>query len=339
MPVLPEGRSLYISQPLTTISTAYGQQGNWIAPQVFPNVPVARQGDLFWKYPKSDWMRTIAGVRAPATESPGGGWEMETDTYFAHVYAVHKDVDDQTRTNAAGGGFDLDADAARWVTENLLIKRDRIFVDSFMRTGVWTGSTAISGSTTHGGDLTGGAAAASTGSGVFVQFDRAGSDPIGIVRSQVLGMARRTGRRPNTLIMGPDVWNALTQNSSVLERIKYSERGIISEDLLRALFEVERVIVTWTIENTAPRGAADSIDFMNSKSMLLCYTPARASLQEVSAGYIFTWNGLLGAGAFGTRIKRFRMEEIASDRVEGEMAFDMKVVAPDVGVYFTSAVQ
>jgi hypothetical protein len=33
------------------------------------------------------------------------------------------------------------------------------------------------------------------------------------------------------------------------------------------------------------------------------------------------------------------MEEIASVRVEGEMAFDMKVVSPDVGIFFSSVVQ
>ena len=44
MPVLPEGKSLYVSQPLTNISNAYGQSGRWIADQVFPTVPVARQG-------------------------------------------------------------------------------------------------------------------------------------------------------------------------------------------------------------------------------------------------------------------------------------------------------
>lgn len=335
MPVLPEGRSLYVSQPLTTISTAYGQQGGWIASQVFPTVPVARQGDLYWKYPQADWKRTIAGVRAPATESVGGGWEMTTDSYYAHVYAVHKDVDDQTRTNAIGGGFNLDADAARWVTEQLLVKRDRLFVDSYLRTGVWTGGTGIGGGA-DGADLTGGAAA---GSNTFVQFDRTGSDPIQVITTQRLGMARKTGRVPNVLVMGPAVYTALLNNASIIERIKYSQSGLLTEDIVRQALGVERLVVTWTTENTAPRGATDSIDFMNSKSMLLVYAPAQAGPQELSGGYIFTWTGLLGAGAFGTAISRFRMEEIKSFRVEGEMAFDMKLVAPDVGVFFSSVVQ
>lgn len=340
MPVLPESRSLYINAPLTNISVAY-QQGmearqRYIADQVFPIVPVQRQGDLYWRYKKGDWFRTIAGVRAPATESPGGGWETETDSYFAHVYAVHKDIDDQTRANAdAGGWFNLERDATLWVTQNLLIKRDRIWVDSFMRTGVWTGTTGIGGGA-EGTDLTGGAAA---GSNVFVQWDRAGSDPIKDINTQVLGMARRTGFRPNTLVIGPDVWNALSQNASILERIKYSERGIITEDLIRAVFNVDRLVVTWTIENTAPMGATDSFNFMNSKSALLVYSPANAGLMQPSGGYIFSWAGFLGAQAFGTRIRRFRMEPIQSERIEGEMAFDMKVVSADVGVFMSSVVQ
>lgn len=335
MPVLPEGKSLYINQPLTTISTAYGQQGNWIAPQVFPTVPVARQGDLYWHYPQGDWKRTIAGVRAPATESPGGGWEMETRNYYAHVYAVHKDVDDQTRVNAAGGGFNLDADAARWVTEQLMLKRDRLFVDSFLRTGVWTGGTGIGG----GADSADFSGAAAAGSNEFIQFDRTGSDPISLISGQTLGLARRTGVRPNVLVMGPAVYNALLNNQSIIERVKYGGNGFLQEDTIRQALGVDRLVITWTTENVAPRGAADSIDFMNSKSMLLVYSPQNAGLQTLSGGYIFNWTGLLGSGAFGSRIKRFRMEEIASDRVEGEMAFDMKVVSPDVGIFFSAVVQ
>lgn len=335
MPVLPEGRTLYVSQPLTTISTAFGQAGNWIAPQVFPTVPVARQGDLYWHYPQGDWKRTVAGVRAPATETPGGGWEMAQESYFAHVYGVHKDVDDQTRVNAAGGGFNLDADAARWVTEQLALKRDRLFVDSYLRTGVWTGGVGIGGGA-DGADLTGGATA---GSNTFVQFDRAGSDPIGLFSAQRLGMARSTGFLPNTLVLGPAVYTALLNNQSIIERVKYSGSGFLTEDVIRQALGVERMVVTWTTENTAPRGAADSIDFMNSKSALLVYAAPSAGLQTLSGGYIFSWSGLLGAGAFGSRITRFRMEQIQSVRVEGEMAFDMKVVAPQVGVFFSSVVQ
>jgi hypothetical protein len=53
-----------------------------------------------------------------------------------------------------------------------------------------------------------------------------------------------------------------------------------------------------------------------------------------SAGYIFDWAGFTGGGQQGQRIKTFRMEQLASDRVEIEAAFDMKRVASDLGVFF-----
>jgi hypothetical protein len=159
------------------------------------------------------------------------------------------------------------------------------------------------------------------------------------VKTQSYGMARTTGYRPNTLILGPLVMAGLMNNTAVLERIKYSERGIVTEALLASLFEVDRVVVTWAIQNTANQGGTDTFDFMNGKNALLCYSAPNPGLQTPTAGYIFSWAGFLGSGGTGVRVKRFRMEHLEADRIEGEMAFDMKVVSPDLGVFFSGIVQ
>jgi hypothetical protein len=324
MPVLPDARQLHISTPLTNISVAYIQdQSQFVADRVFPQVPVQKQGDIYYSYKKGDWFRTIAGVRAPATESPGGGWEVENFPYYAPVYAVHKDVDDQTRANA-DNMFNIDRDATLWVTGQLLLKRDRLFNDSYMKTGVW--STNLTG------------VAGAPAAGQFQRFDVAGSDPIGTMTTYSTNVAEATGFTPNTLVMGLQVFNALRNHASILERIKYTERAIATEDLLASLFGIQRIFVMRAIENIAPSGAPDAMRFMNGKTMLMCYAAPTAGLLQPSAGYTFAWTGLLGAGAFGTRIKRFRMEAIESDRVEGEMAFSMQVVAADLGIFFDSAV-
>ena len=57
-----------------------------------------------------------------------------------------------------------------------------------------------------------------------------------------------------------------------------------------------------------------------------------------SAGYTFSWVGHMGAGNEGGRIKQFRMEHLAADRVEIEMAWATKVVAADLGFFFGSIV-
>ena len=324
MPLLPDSRAVHVNRPLTNVSVAYQQANPYIAEQVFPIVSVSQQGNLYWKYTKGDWYRTIADLRAPATETPGGGWNVTTDSYFCNVYGVHKDIDEQVRANA-DSNFNLEAEATRWVTQQLLLKRDQLFVSSFFTTGVWgTDYVGVTGT---------------PGSGQFKRWSESGSTPIEDITMAGLRMFESTGYRPNTLVLAPYVARTLLDHSSILERIKYSQPGIAGIDLLRALFEVDRVVIAASIQNTAGMGEAESMSFIaGRKDALLCYSTPRPSLMEASAGYIFSWTGLLGADAFGTRITRFRIEEIKSDRIEGEMAFDMKVVAPDLGIFWSDAI-
>lgn len=326
----PTYRDVYVNRPLTNLSVAFQQvDRNYIAADVFPQVPVNRQGDLYYKYVMDDWFRSMAGVRAPATESPGSGWDITTDQYYANVYAVHKDIDDQTRANA-DTVFDMDRDATLFVTTNLLLKRDILFYSNFMGTGIWTGGTG--GATDQAG------VASAPGTNQFLQFNQSGSDPVNTIQTQALSIQRQTGLKPNVLVIGPSVLQALRNHAAILDRIKYTQRGIVTVDLLAGLFEVDRVLVTLGVQNTAQKGQTLNMSFLADKSMLLAYVAPAPGLMQPSAGYIFTWTGLLGAGAYGTRVKRFRLERIESDRVEGEMAFALKVVAPQLACYFSAVV-
>ena len=59
---------------------------------------------------------------------------------------------------------------------------------------------------------------------------------------------------------------------------------------------------------------------------------------QPTAGYTFAWSGLYGASAYGSRIKRFRREEINSVRIEAEAAYTQKVVGSDLGYFFSNVV-
>lgn len=328
----PTQSDLHVNVPLTNISVAYVQNSDrFIATKVFPKVPVQKQSDLFWKYSKSDWRRTDAKRRAPSTESPGIGWNVTTDSYFAHVYAVHKDIDDQLRANA-DSNFSLDKDATQFITQQLLLKRDMDWNETYFKTGVW------------GTDLTGVASGASTNQ--FIQWDNASSDPIKQFADLNTEFIRQTGFEPNTLVLGAHVINALKNHPAFIDRIKYTQRGVLTTDLVATLLGVERVLVSYATAATGPnipdaklQDEAATYDFVsNSKSALLLYTPKSPGLMQPAAGYTFTWNGYLGGNAQGLRTKSFRMEQIASDRIEAEMTYDMKVVGSDLGVFMSNCV-
>jgi len=328
----PTQSDLHINQPLTNVSVAYIQKADaFIATKVFPNVAVQKQSDLYWKYSKSDWRRTDVKRRAPSTETPGVGWNVDTDTYFAHVYGVHKDIDDQLRANA-DSNFRLDSDATSFVTNQLLLKRDIDWAATFFKAGVW------------GTDYTG-VAATPTGN-QFLQWHLSTSDPISQLATLQINFIQQTGFKANTMVLGANVLKALKNHPGIIDRIKYTQKGIVGTDLLATLFDVDKILVSYATVAAGPQvpdaraqDAAATYGFIcDPNSVLLCYTPSSPSIMQPAAGYTFTWNGYLAGNGQGIRISRFRQEHIRSDRIEGEMTYDMRVISKDVGVFLANAV-
>ena len=325
----PTRSDLHVNRPLTNISVAYIQRAqDFVADKVFPIVPVMKQSDRYFVYTKDYWFRTGAARRAPSTESAGGGFHVDnTPNYFCDVWAWHQDVDDQSRANA-DEPVDLDRDATLFVTQNLLLRREIQFVTKFIAASIWQGYK-ISGTATDFQPNV-------NGKGFW---DSSTSNPMQDIDFLKQAIKSQTGFLPNTLVVADDVFFALRNNASVLDRIKYTQRGIVSEELLAALFGVEKFLVASAVLNTAPEGfagsnpAGGSFGFLVVNSFLLVYANPAPSILQPSAGYIFSWQGLFGAGAQGNRIKVFRMEHLESDRIEGEMSFDMHQVGLDLGVY------
>ena len=89
----PTRSQVHVDAILTQMSVAYIQSSDeFIADKVFPNVPVGKQSDKYFKYNKDAFLRAQAERRSGATESAGGGFELSTDNYFCDQFSFHKDV-------------------------------------------------------------------------------------------------------------------------------------------------------------------------------------------------------------------------------------------------------
>ena len=323
----PTKAQMHIDRALTNMSVAFIQQASaFIADKIFPIVPVQKQSDRYFAYDKGDWYRDEAEERAPATQSAGGGYDLDnTPTYFCRKYAYHKDLTEEDRANS-DAPLNPDQDATEFVTQKLLIRRERLWAANYFTTGKW------------GTDLAG--VSAAPGGSQFLQWNDANSTPITDIKTQKTSILGATGFEPNTLVLGVQVYDQLAEHPDVVDKIKYTQKGILTPDLLAGIFDVPRVFVAKTVYNSAARGATDAVGFVHGKAALLCYSAPRPALKMPSAGYTFAWTGLLGSGAFANRISRIQMPWLGegTERIEGEMAFDMKVVAADLGVFFNTAV-
>lgn len=323
---MPTKSQVHIDKALTNISVAYMQEStNFIADRVFPRIPVKKQSDVYFKYNKGDFFRDEAKVRGRASESAGGDYNIETaDPYYCRVHAFHSDVTEQDRANF-DDPLDADRDATDFVTQKMLIRREVEWASKYFAPGVWT--TEFTGGATQDGTT-------------VLKWTNPLSDPISTITNAAVKMAENTGYKPNKLVLSPYAYNALINHELILDRIKYTQKGIVTTDLLATLFQVDEVLVAWAIVNDAAQEEDESMRFIMGKHALLCYANPRPGIKRPSAGYIFTWTGALGASAYGSRIYKLPMDMLGlgTERVEGEVAFDAKIVAQDLGIFFKDIV-
>jgi len=315
----PAQQDVHIDSILTNISIGYmNADKNYIAGQVFPTIPVSKQTDKYFTYAKGDWFKDEAQRRADATESEGSGYGLSTSSYSCDVYAFHKDIGDQTRKNA-DSPLNLDQDATKFVTQRLLMRRELQFVTEYFTTSVW------------GTDKTG-------GSDFTVWSDSAGSDPIEDIENGKEAILSVTGLMPNTLVIGYQVFRKLRNHPDIVDRIKYTSSQTVTVEMLAQMFEVDRILVARAIKNTANEGATDAFSFAYGKHALLCYSNPSPGLLAPSAGYIFQWTGVNEVMGEQVGLSRFRMDLKRADRIEGQMAWDNKVIGTDLGYFFSGAV-
>ena len=327
----PTTSDVHIQAALTQISTAYIQdEAYYVADKVFPLVPVQHQADKYFVWSKSDFFRDDMQLRADGDESAGSGMNLATAAYSASVYALHKDIGDQVRRNA-DPAVDVDITTTKLLTQKGLIKRDRIFAQKYFTTGVW------------GTDVTGIAAGPGLNQTIYWSDD-ANGDPFTDIATGQTTVLQNTGFEPNVLAISFPVYQALRKHPLVLDRIKYTNpafAGKITPELLAQAFDVERVVVTKAVYNSAAEGAPDNFNFIVGKHALLCYANPEPGIMTPSAGYIFPWEGFTGLNNLGVRVLQIPLPWRGANtvRTEIEMAFDMQIVGADLGYFFSGIVQ
>lgn len=328
---LPTNSDVHVNTTLTNISVAFMQNAaSFISNQVFPNVPVMKQSDRYFIYNRGDFNRDEAEKRAPGTESAGNGFRLDnTPNYFCDVRAFHKDVDRQVIANADAALNPMD-DAARFVMQKLMINKEVDFASTFMTGGVWDN------------DYDG--VASGAGTNETIQWsDTTNGDPIGDVTEGIDTILANTGIEPNTLVLGKQVFTAVQNHPDMIDRVKYSggvgnnNPAMVTAEAMAQVFGVDRVLISKAVKNSAAEGATESSDFIVGKSALLVHAAPNPGLMVPTAGYTFSWQGYLGTtNPFGIATSQIPMDHLKSERIEGEMAYDHKLVSSALGFYWDS---
>ena len=327
MPLLTPS-AVHVDQPLTNLTLAYAQsQENFIADKVFPTVGVSKQSDKYYIYDRANMNRTGDVEKlAPRTEVNRIGMTLSTSSYFADVYGLGMDFDEQTLANE-DAMLDIRSAGAETLAMRLMIHREEQFASNFFVASQWGTDNTLSGNDQWS--------------------DYTNSDPI-----EAVTLARRTvqlnsgGFKPNTMVVGKEVRDKLINHPDVLARLNggatVTNTALVTDAKLAEIFEVENFYVMEAVKNSSVEGVAESNAFIGGKNALLCYTPNNAGLMSPAAGLTFAWNNLEGVNNLGITVESFsddalKRQQIA-EMIQVKMSYDMKVVGDDLGYLFINAV-
>lgn len=323
----PTPGQLHIDRYLTNLSIEFQQTADsFVAPQVFPIVPVDKQSDRYVKFDRDSFWRDNFPERPLGGAADVDTWTLSDDTYFAVERALAHKYDDRQAANA-DDPIDLARMAVQLLTSRAMVNMDRRFMANYFTTGVW--STQRAG------------VASNPGSTEFIRFRETGSDPMRVIDDAKTAIHSTTALMPNVMVVSEDVHRTIRNHPAIIDRIKYTQRGTLSNDLLASLFEVDRYVVARSIFNDAKEGAAADFKYIApANQILLTYAAPAPGLYQPSAGYVFAWRGLLGdnTSPMGTVVQRGRDDFAHSDHYEIRVANDMKVVSEELGALLTAVV-
>lgn len=270
----PNVRDLIVAGPLANVSLAYRNK-SYIADRVFPILDKVSPRAKIARYLKGAWFRDEAGIRGPGGRANRGGYPVDLLSLSTKEYAYAKEVTDEDRRFAKESGappLKPDQDAIEFTADKIDLSKE-VRVASLIITGTWSGVA--------GEDAAGLWAAG------------AGNTFLADVRARVETIRANTGMKPNRLVIDHGTYNSLKEESTILDKIKYTERGVLTKELLAAILELDEVLIGEAIKSSAKETKAGT-DFTavniweknaGKGSAFLYYSPASPGLKVPSAGY------------------------------------------------------
>lgn len=300
--------NIHFDQILSNISLGYDQVGEFISEQIAKVVTVKKQTDKYYVHGRESWVPEGSDYRAPGTvanEIPG--IEVALDTYYAQEHALQTPVTDEERQNA-DSPFNPDSDATELVTRKILMGRE----------------LAVQKLVSNIANYASGLSKALTAATQWDNYASATSDPIAEIRNAKLRVHNRSYVDFNTAVIPYVVMHYLTDHPKIIERIKYTDRAILTPELVASLMGLHGVVVPGM-----PVGniyGASNFNFTSSylwgDDVILAWVPKKAGLKTPAFMYEFVWTD--GGGAM--RVDRWREEQRRADIVRASRRYDHKFI-------------
>jgi len=217
---------------LTTAAQGY-KNNEMVGDMLFPPVPVDARGGRIITFGREDF-ELYSTVRAPGAATKrvqfgysGGNFALE-DHSLEGVAPI-----ENMQEAAAVPGINLGTITVRKTQNIIALRKEKAQADLATTAANYPASNRV---TLAGGQQ---------------WSDYVNSDPSADIEAGKEAIRAKIGKRPNTVVIGPAVMSRLRYHTKLLDRIKYTGRDSVTEDLLALLWGVKRVVVGEAVYLTA----------------------------------------------------------------------------------------
>jgi len=270
---MPDVSTVHFDAALTNLSLAYRNTGH-IAREIAPEVAVRRQSDRYFIHDSErDAFRQTHDGRAPGAEASEVDFRLSSDSYFCDDHALESVIPDEERANA-DAPLQPEADRVEFLTDKILLNQEIALAARLRAAGAIPGVDLASPD---------------------AQWDDDTVDPFDQIEAGRAAVLQAAHVLPNTLVLPFAVYTALRNHPKVTGRVSAAARAVVVPGTLAELFDVERVLVARTMQNTSAPGQPAAMSPVWGRDAILMHVPARPGLKTVAPVLTFVWSHATGA--------------------------------------------
>lgn len=218
---LPQAR--VVDPVLTTVAQGY-RNADLVGFSLFPQVPVDLRGGKVIVFGKEAF-KTYRTARSPGSAVKRIQIAYGSDSYALESHSLAAVVPWEIGHEAQSyPGIDLTSVSVQAVMQSMLLELEL----QQAKLATTAGNYATDNKLTLSGTS---------------QWSSSSADPIAAIDSAREAIRSATGVYPNTLLFGPTAWKAFKNNAAVTDRIKYTQRALVTEAIAANLVEIPNVVV------------------------------------------------------------------------------------------------
>jgi hypothetical protein len=153
-------------------------------------------------------------------------------------------------------------------------------------------------------------------------YDTTTSNPIEDADTAILTIMKAIGSMPNNIVMGQPTFRVLKDHAEILDRVKWSQVGFITEDLIASALGIPNLSVANTAGQTLADGISATSDFLFNSKALIFYSDPNPGKYVKSFGVCFTGS----SGESAPQVDNWREPSLKGDMYEVNWAYQMKIV-------------